>query len=34
MTVGGKEIVMSNTGHQVRVIGFMQKINQEEARVK
>lgn len=34
MTVGGEEIVMSSTGHQVRVIGFMQERIQEEARVK
>ena len=34
MTVGGEEIVMSSTGHQVRVIGFMQERIQEEGRVK
>ena len=34
MAVGGEEIVMSNTGHQMRVIGFMKKRIQEQARVK
>ena len=34
MAVGGEEIVMSNTGHQMRVIGFMKKRILEQARVK